>query len=74
MHLLSGAAALIVGLLLALYGVFALTFNEEGSGSTYVTLAGRRLDAHLVGAVSLGIGVGISAAVFKFLRRARFFK
>ena len=30
-----------VGIVLALYGIFALTFNERG-GSTYVTLAGHR--------------------------------
>jgi hypothetical protein len=48
MRFLTAAAAFVVGLLLAIYGVFVLTFNEEGSGSTYVTLlaraiAGRRL-------------------------------
>ena len=51
-----GAALLVLGLLLALYGVFALTF-EEGGGATYVTLMGQRFDAHGVGAASLVIGL-----------------
>ena len=71
---LAVAAAFMVGLLLAIYGVFALIFNEEGGGSTYVTFSGHRLDAHLVGAVSLVIGVAIIAAAFVLLRRGRFFK
>jgi hypothetical protein len=61
----------IVGVLLAVYGVFALTFNEPGGGSTYVTLAGHRLDAHLVGVVSLVIGLSIIAAGIALGRRAR---
>ena len=69
-RLLPPVPLLIVGVLLAVYGLFALTFNERGGGSTYVTLADHRLDAHLVGVVSLVIGMGIIAAGIALLRRA----
>jgi hypothetical protein len=59
-----------VGVLLTLYGVFALTFNERG-GSTYVTLVGHRLDAHLVGAVSLLIGMAFIASAVALMRSGR---
>lgn len=58
------------GVLLALYGVFALTFNDRG-GSTYVMLAGHRLDAHLVGAVSLVNGLAIIVAAVAVARSGR---
>jgi len=70
-RLLTAAALFMAGLLLSLYGVFALTFNEPGGGSTYVTLAGHRLDAHLVGAVSLVIGLAMIAAAVALARRGR---
>ena len=69
-RLLTSAALFMVGGLLALYGLFALTFNERGS-STYVMLVGHRLDAHLIGAVSLVVGLAIIAAGFAHLRRGR---
>ncbi len=67
---LVSALLFVVGVLLALYGAFALAFNERG-GSTYVTLVGHRLDAHLVGAVSLVIGLAVIAAAVAFVRRSR---
>jgi hypothetical protein len=67
---LTPAALLMAGVLLALYGVFVLTFNESGGGSTYVTLAGHQLDAHLVGAVSLVIGLATIAGAVTLLRRS----
>ena len=68
---LIAAVMFMAGLLLAVYGVFALTFNEEGGGSTYVTLSGHRLDAHLVGAISLVIGLAIIVTAFALSRRGR---
>ena len=70
-RLLTSAPLLIVGVLLAIYGLFALTFNEPGGGSTYVKLVGHRLDAHLAGAVSLVVGLGIIAAAVALMRRSR---
>ena len=69
-RLLTFAALFMVGGLLAVYGLFALTFNERG-GSTYVMLAGHRLDAHLVGALSLMVGLAVIAAGFVHVRRGR---
>jgi hypothetical protein len=68
---LTVAAMFVAALLSAIYGVFALTFDEPGGGSTYVALAGHRLDAHLVGAVSLVSGLAIIAAVVARVRRGR---
>jgi hypothetical protein len=61
MRLLVSAPLLLVGTLLALYGLFALAFNDRG-GATYVALAGHRYDAHLVDAVSLVIALAVIAA------------
>lgn len=69
-QLVISVSLLAVGAALALYGVFALTFNERG-GSTYVTLVGHRLDAHLVGAVSLGVGTAVIVAAVAVMRRGR---
>jgi hypothetical protein len=53
---------------LALWGVFALLYRDVGDGNTYVTLAGRRTDAHLAGGVALAIGLAtilLSVGLFK---------
>ena len=36
-------------------GAFALIYNGDGSGPTYITIAGSKVDAHLVGGVSLAV-------------------
>ena len=46
------ALLFVAGALLALYGLFALAFRE-GSGATYVKIAGRELDAHVAGGLSV---------------------
>lgn len=69
-RLAASAAMVVVGVLLAPYGLFALTF-KEGDGPTYVTMGGHRLDAHLVGGLSLIIGVAALVAAIVFLRRRR---
>ena len=59
-------------MLLALYGVFALSYNgDEGGGDTYVTIAGSDLDAHAVGGVSLAAGLVAIGAGFALLRARR---
>ena len=68
---LASASLFVVGVMLALYGLLALTFNEPQGGSTYVTLAGHRLDAHRVGAVSLVLGLAGIVAGVGILRRGR---
>jgi hypothetical protein len=67
---LASASLFVAGVMFVLYAVLALAFNERG-GATYVTLASHRLDAHRVGAVSLVLGVAISAAAVGLLRRSR---
>jgi hypothetical protein len=58
-------AILLLGatVILVLYGLLALLFNERG-GATCVLLAGHRFDAHATGAVGLGV-----AAVLAVLAR-----
>jgi hypothetical protein len=68
MRLLISLPLFVVGLLLGLYGLFALTFSESGR-STYVTFGSHRLDAHVVGIVSLVAGVGGIAAAVILARR-----
>jgi hypothetical protein len=55
--------------LLTLYGLFVLIYNGDG-GTTYVTLAGHRTNAHLVGAVSLLLGMALCAACLLGRRRS----
>jgi hypothetical protein len=59
-----------IGGVLGLYGALALTFNE-GNGSTYVSLMGRHVDAHLVGIVCLVLGLAAIAAGAAVVRRDR---
>jgi hypothetical protein len=55
-------SSVVVGGLLVLYGLFAFVYNGDGSGTTYVTIAGRRMRAHVVGAVSLALGAVVIAS------------
>jgi hypothetical protein len=61
----------LVGALLLAYGLLALLYGGEGRhpGSTYVRFGGHRLDAHLVGAVSLVISAAILATGIAITRR-----
>ena len=70
MRLLISVPLFALGLLLGLYGLLALTFNEEG-GATYVMLGSHRLNADFVGAVSLVIGLAAIAAAIALVRRGR---
>ena len=60
----------VLGLVLTLYGLFALTFRE-GDGSTYVVIGGHRADAQLAGAVSLVIGLGAILCAGIFIRSSQ---
>ena len=69
LRLTARVALVLGGILLALYGLFALVYRGDsgGSGHTYVTLAGRELDAQLVGAIALALGVMLLlAAIWPF--------
>ncbi len=56
MRYLVTAPLFAIGLLLIVYGLFALTFRE-GGGHTYVKLIGHEIDAHWAAAVSLLLAV-----------------
>jgi hypothetical protein len=71
------AKFLLAGLLFALgalavvYGLFALMYGGDGSGRTYVTLSGHRLDAGFTGAMSAVLGVTLTLCGRVISRRRR---
>ena len=71
MRWLASASLFVLGLLLGLYGLLALTYSEGGGGDTHVSLLGHRLSADLVGGVSLVAGLGIIGAAVALVRRGR---
>jgi predicted anti-sigma-YlaC factor YlaD len=73
LRLTARVALVLGGILLALYGLLAVVYRGDsgGSGHTYVTLAGRELDAQLVGAIALALGVMLLLAAIWPLRPAR---
>ncbi len=58
-----------LALLLVLYGVFALIYNDD-RGAAFVTIMGQRMDAHSAGALSLMLGA-MAATIGVLLARAR---
>lgn len=68
---LVSAPLILIGVLFALYGLFALTYNGDGSGQTYVEIAGSRMDAHLAGGICLAIAAVLIAAGVAVSRRGR---
>jgi ABC-type sugar transport system permease subunit len=70
---LLGLLLLVAGLLLALYGLFAIFYGGDsgGSGHTYVTIAGREIDADLAGAIALLIAFFVVLFSTMLLRRKR---
>ena len=56
-RLLTSLALTVLGVLLTLYGLLGLTYRGESGGSTYVMIGGHDVDAHLVGAFSLVVGL-----------------
>jgi hypothetical protein len=63
------APLILIGALFALYGVFALIYNGDGSGRTYINIAGSHVDAHLAGGISLAIGAVLIASGVVTTRR-----
>jgi hypothetical protein len=71
-RLLVGVALLAGGILLGLYGLFAILYRgDSGGGDTYVKLAGREVDADLVGAVSLVLALAAILVAVALLRRRK---
>lgn len=61
------------GLLLAVYGLFAIVYSEDsgGSGDTYVRFGGRQVDADIVGTVALLVALIALFCAVMFLNRRR---
>jgi hypothetical protein len=74
LRVLLGVVVLVGGLLLGLYGLFAILYRGEGGGSgdTYVELGGREIDAVLVGAIALLLAVLVVVAAVRLFRGRRF--
>jgi ABC-type sugar transport system permease subunit len=71
--LLIGLVLLVGGIVLGLYGLFAILYGGDGGGSgdTYVSFGGHEIDAGLAGAVSLLVAfLAIVFSIF-FLKRER---
>jgi divalent metal cation (Fe/Co/Zn/Cd) transporter len=68
-----GLALLAGGILLGLYGLFAILYGGDsgGTGDTYIAIAGHESDADLVGAVALLIALFLLLASLPFLKRER---
>jgi hypothetical protein len=68
----AGLALVAGGVLLGLYGLFALLYGgDSGGGDTYVTFAGHELDAGLAGAIALLIALLLLLAAIPFLKHER---
>jgi hypothetical protein len=62
---------LVGGVLVCLYGLFAVLYEgDAGGGDTYVTAAGRAINADLFGTIALIVGLLlIGLAVWSWRRR-----
>jgi hypothetical protein len=71
--LLIGLALLALGVLLALYGLFAILYGGDsgGSGDTYVKFDGHEIDADLVGAIALLVALFAVLGAITILSIAR---
>jgi hypothetical protein len=72
-RLVAGAGLAIAGTLLTLYGLFAILYGGDsgGSGNTYVKVGGREIDADLVGAIALVVGLALVLCATLLLKRPR---
>jgi hypothetical protein len=70
---LVGLALLALGLLLGVYGLFAVLYRGDsgGNGDTYVTFGGHQVDARLAGAVALLVSLIAILAARLILWRGR---
>lgn len=60
---LAGLGLIVLGLPLAAWGLFVATYTGDagGSGDTYVTIAGRDMDATPVGLFALCVALAVIA-------------
>ena len=57
-----------LGAVCAPHGIFPLAYGGDGSGQTYVTFAGHRLDAHLAGLIGVALGIARAIHLLKLQR------
>jgi hypothetical protein len=71
--LLVGLCLLAVGIVLSLYGLFAIVYggDSRGNGNTYVKFGGHKVDADVAGAISLVIGLIVLVVSWRLVRRRR---
>jgi hypothetical protein len=69
---IAGLALVAGGVLLGLYGLFALLYGgDSGGGDTYVIFAGHELDAGVAGAIALLLALLLLLGAVPFLKRER---
>lgn len=68
-----GVALLLAGVLLGLYGLFAIVYSGDsgGNGNTYVKFSGHEVDADLAGVVALVLACLVTVAAVAVLSGAR---
>ena len=70
-RVLLGLALLVWAAVLGLYGLFAIMYDPDGGGDAYIGIAGRDLDADLVGGIALALAVAALLAGVLLLRSPR---
>jgi hypothetical protein len=66
------AILFVGGVLLSIYGVFAILYNGDSSDSTpYVSVWGHEINADVVGAVALAVGIAAIVSSVALRRRGR---
>ena len=70
---LIGLVLFVVGALFGLYGLFAILYGGDsgGGGDTYVRFGGHRIDAGLVGAVSLLLALFALVTAIFYVKQER---
>jgi hypothetical protein len=68
-----GGLLLLAGVLLGLYGLFAILYrgDSHGNGNTYVEFGSRDINAHLVGALALLLACLVTFVAVTVLRVSR---
>ena len=66
--ILTGIALLVGAALVALVGLFLVSYEHHGGGESYVEIGGRQVDTDVVGAVGLVAAVAVAALGVSLLR------
>jgi vacuolar-type H+-ATPase subunit I/STV1 len=69
LQVLVAFALLAAGLLAALYGLFAIWYEGDGGGDTYVMVGDRDFDADVVRAVAITLGLAALLLGLLLMRR-----